>query len=225
MTFTTNPYADVQQVYSALDLSSSSQTNDGSWIQELLIEAQSDIDRELGFSFQTDGTPGSPSTRLYDGDDTYVLYFYQDRVQAITQVLETTWQLFLSSGVYQATNPVTVDITADCVLQPSYGTDGAWRMGRKTGLPFQLGLQNYQVNGVFGRKMIPSNISRACVRLAVHYYKMRDTNYADQIMEQGMVRMKYNKTVPGDVLEILERYKPRMFYSGSTGTGGSSYGF
>lgn len=213
--FTSSPYADMQQVYSALDLGSTSQTSDGAWIQELLIEAQSDIDRELGFSFQLDGTVGSPSTRLYDGNYDQTLYLYQDRLQSFSQVTETYFQTYLaSSGVFTAGAPTTLDITADCIAQPNFGTDGYWKLRRKSLLPFSLGLQNITVVGVFGRKQIPPAISRATARLAAHYYKMRDSNYADQIMEQGMVRMKYNKAIPDDVMQIIDQYKPRMFYTG-----------
>src|SRR5437899_1795307 len=101
MAFTTQPYCSPSNVYDALDLSVNSQANDWNWIANLITEAQSDIDRELGFSFQTDGTLNSPSTRLYDGEGTHVLFFYVDRVQLITQVIEQTNNMILNSqGIF-----------------------------------------------------------------------------------------------------------------------------
>lgn len=217
MAYTTNPYADAQQVYNALDLQSSSQATDGAWIQELLIEAQAFIDTELGYSFQTDGTIASPATRFYDGNpddvrDGSVLFVGTERIISIASVIETTYNTIISGGVFLNGTTTTTDITADCVLQPNNSLDGFWKIKRKSGIEFMHGLQNYKVTGVFGRPRVPADITRACVRMAVHYAKMRDTNYADQVLEQGLVRLKYSKETPDDVMEILDKHKPRVFY-------------
>lgn len=217
MTYTTNPYADAQQVYSALDLGSSSQTTDGAWIQELLVEAQAFIDTELGFSFQTDGTIATPATRLYDGNpddvrDGSVLFIGTERIISIATVTELTYNTVYAGGVFISGTTTTTDITADCVLQPNNSLDGFWKIKRKSGNIFMPGLQNYKVTGVFGRPRVPADITRACVRMAVHYAKMRDVNYADQVLEQGLVRLKYSKETPADVMEILDKHKPRVFY-------------
>src|SRR5437870_1640028 len=97
MAYTTNPYCTVSQVASALNLSSNTLANDTPWLSELITEAQSDIDTELGFSFQTDGTGGSPASRLYDGNDTETLFVLPERIISISQVLETTYNVYLSS--------------------------------------------------------------------------------------------------------------------------------
>lgn len=216
MAFTTNPYCDVQQVIQAIDPNSTQlQTTDTAWIQELILEAQSAIDRELGYSFQTDGTTGSPAQRLYDGTGEAELSI--DACISIVSVQELVYNVIIgSNGVYTSGTTQTTDITADTVLTPSsfiarngYGLS----LKRRTGLPFQEGLQNYVVNGVFGRPSVPPLIQRACVRLAIHYYKMRDSNYADQIIEQGRVRIIYSKPIPPDVMEIIEQFRVKRFYS------------
>jgi hypothetical protein len=198
MSFTTNPYCDVQQVISAIDPQSTQlQTTDTSWVQELIIEAQGAIDTYLGFSFQTDGSISSPAQRLYDGTDENEIMI--DPCISITSVLEETR-----------------DITTDVVLgssseliQQGYST----RLRRRSGLPFIEDIQNYTVNGVFGYPRIPPLISRACIRLCAQWYKMRDTNYADEVIEQGRVRIIYNKTLAPDIMQILDEFKPRRFYS------------
>lgn len=217
MAYTTNPYCTASQVYSALDLQASSQTTDGAWIAELISDAQTFIDTELGYSFQTDGTLATPATRLYDGNpddvrDGSVLFIGTERIISIATVTELTYNTVYAGGVFISGTTTSTDITADCVLQPNNSLNGFWKIKRKSGNIFMPGLQNYQVTGVFGRPSIPADISRACVRMAVHYYKMRDTNYADQVLEQGLVRLKYSKETPNDVLEILDKHKPRVFY-------------
>ena len=214
MPFTTNPYADVQQVYNALSLSSTAAAADGTWISELLVEAQAEIDAYLGFSFQTDGTTQSPSSRVYDGTDGYTLFIPGDRIISITQVLETTYNTYLSQqGIFVSGTTETIDITADCFLGPNnFGPYGYFLLKRKTlGATFVQGNQNYVVSGVFGRPSIPNDISRACVRTAVHWYQMRNTAYADMMQEQGGVRQHFKKGLPDDVCEILGRYYPRVF--------------
>lgn len=221
MTYTTNPYAELSQLYSALDSSTTVQNADGTWLQELLVEAQDYLDNEIGYKFQTDGTTGSPALRLYDGNEEDkirepdVLFVGSEHIISITQVLEVVQGIVVADGVFEDTAITSNDITSDIQLQPNNSPDGYWKMKRKSGIPFYQGVANYKVSGVFGRTRIPSDISRACVRLAVHYYKMRDTNYADQVMEQGLVRMKYTKEVPTDVQQIIDKHKSRVFFAGS----------
>lgn len=210
MTFTTNPYCTLAQVKTALDLQ---KTTQDTWIQELIGEAQNAIDREVGYPFQTDGTPTSPALRVYDGNDQEGLFI--DFCLSINQVKETTYNVILGSqGVYQVGSVQTVDITSDVYLLPNNNAARNlpyYKMRRLSGYLFGAGHQNYIVAGVFGYPTIPADITRACVRLAVHYYKMRDTNYADLLAEQGAVRQRYSKPMPDDVVEILERYKHRNF--------------
>jgi hypothetical protein len=79
--------------------------------------------------------------------------------------------------------------------------------------PFYIGRQNYVVKGVWGQPAIPPEVSRACARLVVHWYKMRDTNYTDTIAEQGFVRMRFQKKLPDDVQEVIDAYRKRMMLS------------
>jgi hypothetical protein len=214
MAWSTNPYATLSQLQLACDLSDNQITADGSWIQELLVEAQEDIDSYLGFRFQTDGTTQSPATRVYDGNDMHELFI--DRCVSISQVLETQWTITMgTNGQLRQTQTNQVDITADVVLGPNNYSSrlipSGYMLRRKSGYPFVNGSQNYQVSGVFGIAVIPPNITRATCRLVAHYYKMRDTNYSDIIAEQGGVRQKYTKQMPIDVVEILDKFKRRRF--------------
>lgn len=210
MVYTTIPYCSFAQVVNALDLSTSAQTKDQSWIEfELIPEAQGAIDAYLGFSFQTDGTVSTPASRLYSGKGSHTLFMI-DRCVSFSQVLETYYNVIQdSNGVFYSGTPITRDITADCVLGPPNQIPGLY-LQRLSEIEFYRGVQNYQVKGVFGRPTIPGDISRACVRTVVAWYKMRDTNYSDFIIE-GMVRQHYTRTLPEDVVELLDKYKPRIF--------------
>ncbi len=210
MAFTTNPYCTLAQVKSALDLQ---KTTQDTWIQELIEEAQGAVDRYIGYPFQTDGTSAAPAQRVYDGNDMEELFI--DYCLSISQVKETTYNVVLGSqGIYQLATTQTVDITSDVYLLPNNSlakNQPFYKLRRLSGYLFGAGHQNYVVSGIFGYPSIPADISRATTRLAVHYYKMRDTNYADLLAEQGAVRQKYTKPMPDDVVEILERYKHRNF--------------
>lgn len=215
MTWTTTPYCTLADVKTALDPSMS--TADDAFISSLILQAQADIDREVGYSFQQDGTTQSPATRLYDGEGQPTLFI--DDIISLSQVLDIYTPTTLSSqGVWVVGTTVTTDITADVILKPN-NTVPAYLLQRRSGLPFDEGTQNYQVSGVFGEPIlpgqvypgVPNDIMRAAIRLCVHYYKMRDTNYADLTQEQGGIRERYTKTMPTDVVEILSRYKRRFF--------------
>lgn len=191
MAYTSNPYCTLDQVVAALDLSSSAQIEDRDWIStDLIPQAQAAIDRYLGFMFQSDGTTQSPTTRLLSGKDSSLLWI-RERCISFSEVLEDS-----------------TDITSDCVLGPD--SDPGAYLVRLSGDCFEKGVQNYQITGVFGRESIPYEITRCCIRTAVAWYKMRDTNYNDYIIE-GMVRQHYQRTLPDDVVQILNTYKPKVF--------------
>ena len=190
MVFTSNPYCVLADVKTALDLQKN--TYD-SWINTLIGEAQQDIDEYLGYPFQTDGSVSNPSTRTYEGNDQERLFV--DHYLSFSQVEEDGR-----------------DITSDCSPLPYNQTAKGkpfYMIGRLSGSLFSQG--PYIVTGVFGYPSIPTNVSRACIRLAIHYYKMRDVNYADTLSEQGNVRQKYTKEMPSDVIEILNKYKHTVF--------------
>lgn len=215
MAYTTTPYCSLDDVHSVLGIPTAD-IDDDTWIENTLIpDAQDFIDSYIGYSFQTDG-PGS--TRVYDGNGLGRL-ITGEYITAFTQVLETTFDVVLGSGdIFTINTTKTVDITQDCFLGPpnkSYG----YYLQRVSQLPFVQGTQNYKITGTFGRTPIPAKISRACARLAAHYYKMRDTNYADTITEQNSVRMRYKKEAPIDICEILEQHRRRAFFSGNTSYG------
>lgn len=215
MAFTTNPYCALNDVKTALNVSLTDTTKDA-FIEQLITQAQSYIDTEIGYPFQTDGTSQSPASRFYNGTNMDQLYI--DDCVSVSQVLETNYSLYLgTNGVWVQNNIGTTDITADIVLGPenilSYGKSG-YLLARLSGLPFIRGKRNYQVFGVFGQSSIPLQIARACIRLTIHWYKMRDTNYADVISAQGGVHQRFAKHCPDDVCEILEDFKRRLFLVG-----------
>lgn len=217
MAYTNNPYCTLAQVHSALDLTSTAWDN---WIaNDLIPEAQAFIDEYCGRTWQTDGTVATPTTRLYDGNDRDTLLV--DEIVSITSVSETSYLVVLgASGQFNLASTTTVNITADVVLGPTrlvnLGQSG-YTLRRITGLPFTQGMRNYAVVGVFGNANLPPAISRAAVRLCVHWYKMRDTNYADLLTEQGGVRQHYSKQLPADIVEVLDRYRRRPMLSRTHG--------
>ncbi len=219
MAWTTQAYCTRADVKLALDPNLGS--TDDPFIDGLIVAAQGDLDAEIGYSFQQDGTSGTPAIRTYDGIGEDFLAI-DDLVSLFSTtagaVFETAVNSSLSSGgIWISGTPVTTDITADIILKPNnyaaYGIS-ARKMTRNSGLAFVKGNQNYMVKGIFGQPIVagqtypgvPNDISRACIRLAIFYYKMRDTNYADLVQEQGGVREKFLKTWPMDVQRIVRKY-------------------
>lgn len=215
MSFTVTPYCTLQQVKNALGLQG---TTDDAWIQEELIpDAQAEIDTYIGKTFQTDGSVASPATRTYSGLNGPRLVI--DDCQSVSQVLEVTNVTQTNAaGQWILSGNSTTDITADCVLGPFNATakGGTYHyLVRLSGIEFNDGVANYTVKGVFGNPTIPADISRACARLCVHWFKMRDTSYADVVSEQGGIHQHYKKDMPADVVEILERHRRRFFMARS----------
>ncbi len=205
---TTNPYCQLADVKAALGLQS---VQFDAWIPTLIIQAQAEIDQYIGYSFQTDGTTQTPTQRTYSGNDADVLY--TGDIVSLTQVQEIAYNITVDfSGFYNVTSQTTQDITTDCVIGPSNQNPG-WQLERLSGLEFHRGKRNYVVSGIFGNPTIPANIQRACIRIATHWFKMKDTAYADILVEQGGVKQRYTKQLPADVVEILEHYRKRGFYS------------
>lgn len=223
MTWTNNPYCTLADVKIALDPNMGNQ--DDTFLQSLIVQAQSNIDSEIGYAFQTDGTVDAPATRTYDGSEQPFLWI--DNLLTLVQVQVFTYFTYLNNNtVWQNGVTSTQDITADVVLKPNdYTSRGipAHKMMRKSGLNFPDGLQNIVVSGVFGWPTtsdqvypgVPNDISRATARLVVHYFKMRDTAYADIVQSQGGIREKYNKGWPEDVKETINNYQRSRFYTHS----------
>jgi hypothetical protein len=209
--FTTNPYVGLGEVKLALGTPSTT-TNDDAFLQDCINEAQSDIDEYLGYRFETDGTQGSPATRVYDGNDGEFLYI--DDCQQVVQVIETTYNVLMGAqGAWTLGSTQTLDITADILLQPDNVTPGN-RLTRISGLPFSPGKQNYVVKGVFGYATVPANMVRACKRLAIHYYKQRSAGYSDKPADsQYGGTLKFSASMPPDVCEILDRMRHTYFFA------------
>jgi hypothetical protein len=215
--WTTNPYCVLADVHSVIGLQS---TQDDAWITNTLIpEAQAYLDREIGYCFQTDGTPQAPATRTYSGNNHGQLLI-DDCLSIVGPtggVFEMVYNVILgSNGIWQTQNVQTIDITADVGLGPDWALNNyqpGYLLYRLSGDLFVRGKNNYQVNGVFGQPSIPPQISRACARLAAHYYLMRSTGYADVLLESGGVKQVFHKPVPNDVLEIIEDFQRRIFLS------------
>lgn len=213
MAFTTNPYCDLQQVKDGLDLQSA---KDDNWIQrDLIPTANIVIDRYCGRTWQTDGTTQSPATRKYSGTGKASMMI--DECVSITSVLEvSTITLLAPSGQYQVAGSSSIDITADVLLGPERAINNGlpgYRLARISGIPFYAGRYNYTITGVFGSPVVPLDITRAAVRLCIHWAKQRDTNYAALLTEAGGVRIRYNQDIPDDVVRILESYRRRGYFS------------
>jgi hypothetical protein len=221
MTWTTQAYCTLTDVKTLLDPTLG--TQDDTFLQTLIVQAQADLDNEIGFSFQQNGTTQSPVTYYYDGEGKPELWI--DDLVSLTSVIETyTVTYMAASGIWQTGTTQTYDITADVIVKPNnyaqLGVPGH-KLVRNSGYEFKEGVQNYAVTGVFGQPYIagqtypgvPNDLSRACARLVVHYYKMRDTAYADMVQEQGNVRIHYSKDWPDDVKRVVAKYQHSPFFS------------
>lgn len=221
MAWTNNPYCTLADVKLAMDPNMGSQ--DDTYISSLIVRSQADLDSEIGYIFQQDGTVQSPATRIYDGNGQ--LYLWTDDIVSLTSVVETIKFTYLGSGaIWQAGTTTSQDITADIILKPNnYAAKGqpAHKLVRNSGLHFSEGIQNYTVTGVFGWPItsdqtyagIPNDISWACIRLTIHKFKMRDTAYSDMVQAPGGIREKYSKNWPEDVKEIIANYQRTRFFT------------
>ena len=205
MAYTTNPYCQLSDV--KLVLGTQSTANDA-WISSLIPVAQKWIDDEVGYPFQSDG-PGT--VRTFSGNDNDSLMV--GWVSAITSVMQTSYAQSVGfDGYFNTILTTQEDITNDVVIGPENRSPG-WKLERMSLAPFYRGRRNYVVTGTWGYGTIPPDITRACARLCAFYVKMRDTNYADTLIEQGAARQKYTKTIPDDIMDTLKHYKQRFFYS------------
>jgi hypothetical protein len=193
MPWSTTTYCSRADVKAALDLTT---TADDSWIDELIDEAQNLIDEELGYRHQT-----ITETRYYDGNG--LDFLMVGDIQSFTNVTE--------GGV---------DITSRCYLGPYNASDsqpyklvktGTDVGGNRFGSEFSEGRRNISVTGTFGRSTVPSWVKRITIRLVVHWYKMRDSNYADAMTSQGGNKLIYRKELPKDVREVLDFKARRGF--------------
>jgi len=203
MPWTTNPYATLTQVKTALDLQG---TDQDTFLTELLGEAQDLLDEKIGYPHQTNGTTLAPVTNVYSGKNSCQLWI-DDCIQ-ITQVLEVTYNVVL--GTIASVTSQSVDITADVILGPD-NTSPGYILSRHSEMPFLLGRQNYHVSGVWGEPAIPARLTRACERLVTHWYGQKQTSYADTIAENQGVRLRYNKEIPKDVMEIIRTFTRTLF--------------
>lgn len=212
MAYTTTPYATTAQVVSALGLSPTSQAADIAWISDdLLPQAQAAIDQVVGFPFQQDGTTQTPTARVFSGNDAASLVI--DPLLSLSQVMEINQTTSVNYGggqVFVIQSP-TLDITADCVLGPDNERPG-YLLRRISQLPFYFGAQNYTLSGVWGYASVPLEITRACTRLVIHYYKMRDANYtpATGNAQYGKQSMMLS-AMPEDVRCVLDKYRFPVF--------------
>jgi hypothetical protein len=212
------------QIYTTLDdvhlnLDPYMGTTDDLYLSRLIEQAQSLIDSYVGYSFQLDGSVSVPATRVYNGNESLELII--DPCQQITQVqfIERTVSLS-TNNVFISGQTQTFDITADCILGPNRAINNykpGYSIKRITGIGFDQGMQNFVVSGVFGYTSVPPLVQRAATRVVCHWFKMRDTNYADVVTETGAVREHYTKILPPDVIELLELFKHRTFVGSSVG--------
>lgn len=218
MTFTTNPYCQLADVKTFMNRTDTTQD---SFIDELIPQAQQDIDSELGYSFQTDGTTPSPATRIYTGTGQKRMLI--DRCQSIVQVLEQPYSIVIGAfGIIQNQPDMPLDITADVALGPdpnfaSIPNGFGFMLERFSGFPFYEGIRNYTVKGVFGIASVPTDITRACILLTIHYFKLRDVGYAQTVASAGPkgYPTKVRRDWPDDVCRLVGRYlRPNFFTTG-----------
>jgi hypothetical protein len=214
MAFTTTPYTTLADVKNAIRGLSSNE--DDGFIGLLIQRAQAVIDEYCGYPFQSDGTEGTPATRLFNGNGSIVLPI--EKFQSFTQVLDVTQNIAVNyDGTYALTS-TQIDITADVVGLPLNDTP-QYMLQRISGALFRAGLGNFTVKGVFGYASVPLDVTLAATLLVVHYYGMRDTYYGS-VLVQGNQTIKYTQQIPGHVKELLDRYRMNYFVSGdSTGFG------
>lgn len=226
MTWTTTAYTTLADVKLMLDPNIT--TVDDTFLTYLIGVSQEAIDSELGYMFQQDGTVGTPASRTYDGTGDYFLWIDDMVSMAATNgVTETYYNTYLAGGTtWVAGAAQTTDITADIILKPANAIAHELpyhKLQRNSGLNFAAGVNNYVVSGIFGQPIlpdqtypgVPNDISRACARLVVFYYKMRDTSYADIVQSQGGVRQHFSKTWPLDVKQTIDNYQRTRFYTHS----------
>ena len=243
MPFTTQAYCTRADVILALDPNMNQ--SDYQFIDSLIPQAQTDLDREIGYAFQQDGTIASPASRVYDGlgenwlaiDDLLSLQTGTPNAGCTTpqgasapcgSVIETFQYAVLVNGVWVLGQSSTNDISQDIILRPNnFAQIGvpARVMVRRSGLPFQEEKQNYTVYGIFGEPIlpgqiypgVPADITRATIRLVIHYFKMRSTAYADLMQAQGGIREHYTMKWPDDVMAIVRKYRHQRFYTRAPG--------
>lgn len=209
MTWTTIPYSTLDRVKTALNIVTG---NDDAYLNDLMTEAQDALDREIGYAFQQDvGT-----SRVFTGNGKRTLLI--EDCLAVTQVMEKSTSIAVSPFGIQVIENTQQDITADCLLGPDNQLPGYY-LTRITDLPFSVGKQNYQVTGTWGQSRIPSDITRAHIRLVVHWYKIRDANYANSTANTAFGKVKYVPEMPMDVVEVIDRYKHTTFASGIVSQG------
>ena len=211
MAFTKKPYCTLDDVRALLDKDSTATSQDDI-IGKMIPQAQAAVDEYLGFSFQTDGTSGSPSQRVYDGNGRGKLLI--DRCLDLVQVQTQTYTVGYDSGTnaYTRTANTPIDVTADCLLGPN-NMEAGFILERLTGY-FPLGKQNIVVKGQWGKSAtIPDDIKRACARLVVHYVKQMDASYQDQVGDGTYGMLVFKQQFPPDICQLLDKHKPRVFYS------------
>jgi hypothetical protein len=206
MALTNKAYCSVDQVKAAMD---STTTANDDLIQSFISQAQGVIDSYLGITFQTDGTVAAPTTRTFDGNGNQQILI--DRLLTLSSVKTQTYNIATDSGgsIVRTTN-APVDITGDCFLGP-VGLPFGFIIDRENGT-FPLGKRNVLVAGVYGyAALIPADIQRACIRIAIHFMKQLDANYQNTIGNNQFGLQLFNQDIPTDVCAILNKYRPRVF--------------
>lgn len=207
MALTNKAYTTVDDVKTAMSLSTST---DDDFIQHLIGQAQKAIDEYLGFSFQTDGTSASPTTRVFDGNGGYQLLIEPMITLVSVNVQPYAYSTDPDTGAVTRALGTATDITGAVFLNPP-NLDYGFILERINAV-FPLAKQNIRVAGVWGKyATVPADIKRACERLSIHYYKQRDASYQDTTAEAQFGVMVFSQMMPKDVCEILDQRRPRIF--------------
>lgn len=206
MTWTTTPYTTLSLVKEALDLTDSGGVSTD-YLNNSIIRAQSWLDEKIGYTHQED----VGGVRYYRGSNLPSMMI--NDCQSFSSVIESIPITSVVSGVYVLGSPLTTDITADCLLYPFNRLPG-YKLMRQSGNVFTHSEgKTYTVTGTWGYPAIPNEIIWACTRMAVHFYWMQKTAYADQLMENGAVKMRYTKKIPEDVQQIIDKKRKNLFRS------------
>lgn len=207
MALTNKAYTTVDDVKTAMSLSTST---DDDFIQQIIGQAQKQIDEYLGFNFQTEGTAAAPATRVFDGNGGYQLLI--DPMLSLSSVKIRTYSYSTDPDTLDVTRTSSDggDISGSIFLGPA-GLDFGFILERVNNT-FPLAKRNIVVSGVWGKfATVPADIKRACTRLAIHYYKQRDANYQNKTANEQMGMMVFTQSMPKDICEILDPHKPRIF--------------
>jgi hypothetical protein len=175
-------------------------TDHDALLTSLIARAQAKIDEHCGFSFEASSdTARTFDAARYPDGDTYGLALYFD-----------TWCASITSIVNGDGTTIT---SSYYVTQPrNSGPYYAIKLKDSSGYVWEADSNDDTEDAitVTGRwaytTTAPAQITHACLRLALWYYRQRDnsTDLDRPLLAEGVTLLP--SAIPGDVLEILDHY-------------------